>query len=113
MSPLRGVALTVRFLCELAMLAALAYSGAELGSGVSAWVLAIGAPALAAIAWGTWVAPKASRPVATPTRLAIEAVIFGAAAVGLIAAGQPALGIALALAAAATSAINAATAGAR
>ena len=67
------------------MLAALAYSGAELGTGAWAWVLAIAAPAAAAVAWGMYVAPKARHPVATSTRLAIEAVIFGSAAAGLIA----------------------------
>ena len=107
MSPLRGLVLTVRFGCELAMLAALAYSGAELASGVWAWVLAIGLPAAAALAWGMYVAPKARHPVATPTRLGIEAVLFGAAAVGLVLAGQSALGVALAVAAAATSLLNA------
>ena len=34
MSGLRGVTLTVRFLCELAMLAALAYWGFPVGDGV-------------------------------------------------------------------------------
>jgi hypothetical protein len=77
MSALRGITLTVRFICELAMLAALA-------------------------------APKARHPVATSTRLAIEAVIFGMAAAGLIAAGQPALGIVLAAVAATTTLLNAA-----
>ncbi len=34
MSGLRGVTLAVRFLCELAMLAALAYWGFSVGDGV-------------------------------------------------------------------------------
>jgi Protein of unknown function (DUF2568) len=58
-SGLRGVTLTVRFLCELAMLAALASWGFTVGDGAGAWVLGIGAPLLAAIVWGAWVAPKA------------------------------------------------------
>ena len=48
MSGLRGVTLTVRFLCELAMLAALAYWGFVVGDDVGAGVLGIGAPLLAA-----------------------------------------------------------------
>ena len=36
MSGLRGVTLTGRFLCELAMLAALAYWGFQAGDGVGA-----------------------------------------------------------------------------
>jgi hypothetical protein len=45
-SGLRGGTLTVRFLCELAMLAALAYWGFSVGAGVGAWVLGLGAPLL-------------------------------------------------------------------
>ena len=48
MSGLRGITLTVRFLCELAMLAALAFWGFTAGEGLLAWVLGIGAPVLAA-----------------------------------------------------------------
>jgi hypothetical protein len=48
MSGLRGVTLTVRFLCELAMLAALAFWGFTAGEGLLAWVLGIGAPVLVA-----------------------------------------------------------------
>jgi hypothetical protein len=65
-SGLRGVTLTVRFLCELAMLAALAYWGFTVGDGAGAWVLGIGAPLMAAIIWGAWVAPKARWPVPIP-----------------------------------------------
>lgn len=109
MSALRGVALTVRFLCELSMLAALAYWGFETGAGPWAWVLGIGAPALAAVTWGMFVAPKARRPVSVPTRLAIELVLFGAAAIGLTVAGQPVLAVVFAVAASVTSLVNAFT----
>jgi hypothetical protein len=54
MSGLRGVTLTVRFLCELAMLAALAYWGFRVGDGIGAWVLGVGAPLLAAVVWARW-----------------------------------------------------------
>ena len=50
MSGLRGVTLTVRFLCELAMLAALAFWGFGVAEGLWGWVLGIGAPVLAAAA---------------------------------------------------------------
>jgi hypothetical protein len=50
-SGLRGVTLTVRFLCELAMLAALAHWGSTVGDGAGAWVLGVGAPLLAAVVW--------------------------------------------------------------
>ena len=52
MSGLRGVILAVRFLCELAMLAALAYWGFTAGDGAGAWLLGVGAPLLAAVVLG-------------------------------------------------------------
>jgi hypothetical protein len=58
-SELRGSTLAVRFLCELSMLAALAFWGFQVGDGVGAWMLGIGAPLLAAAVWGAFVAPKA------------------------------------------------------
>jgi hypothetical protein len=106
-SGLRGVTLTVRFLCELAMLAALAYWGFTVGDGAGAWVLGIGAPVLAAIVWGAWVAPKARWPVPIPTRVVIELVVFGAAVGGLAVAGQPLAAVVLGVAGPATSLLNA------
>jgi hypothetical protein len=106
-SGLRGVTLTVRFLCELAMLAALAYWGFRVGDGIGAWVLGVGAPLLAAVVWGAWVAPKARWPVPIPTRVAIEVVLFGAGTAALAVAGQPMLAVVLGIAALATSLLNA------
>jgi hypothetical protein len=106
-SGLHGVTLTVRFLCELAMLAALAYWGFTVGDGASTWVLGIGAPLLAAVVWGAWVAPKARWPVPLPTRVVIELVLFGAAVGALAVAGQPLVAVVLAVAALATSLPNA------
>jgi hypothetical protein len=48
--------------------------------------------------------------VSIPVRLAIELVLFGAAAIGLAVAGQPVLAVSLAVAAALTSLVNAFTA---
>jgi hypothetical protein len=107
-SGLRGVTLTVRFLCELAMLAALAYWGSTVGDGAGAWVLGVGAPLLAAAAWGAWVAPKARWPVPIPTRVVIELVLFGAAVGALAVAGQPLAAAVLGVAALASSLLNAA-----
>ena len=86
---LRGATLTARFLCELAMLAALAFWGYVAGDGVWAWLLGLAAPAVAAVVWGTFVAPRAKVPVPAPVRVAVELVLFAAAAAGLAAAGQP------------------------
>jgi hypothetical protein len=106
-SGLRGVTLTVRFLCELAMLAALAYSGFTVGDGIGAWLLGVGAPLVAAVVWGAWVAPKARRPVPIPTRVVIELVLFAVAAGALAVAGQPVLAVVLGVAALVTSLLNA------
>jgi len=106
MSGLRGVTLTVRFLCELAMLAALAFWGFGAGEGVWGWVLGIGAPLLAAAVWGAFVAPRARWPVPASVRLAIELVLFGVAAVALAAAGQPPAAVVLGIAGVATSLLN-------
>jgi hypothetical protein len=107
-SGLRGVTLTVRFLCELAMLAALAYWGFTVGDGIGAWVLGVGAPLLAAVVWGALVAPKARWPVLIPTRVVIELVLFGAAVGALAVAGRPLAAMFLGVAAVATSLLNAA-----
>jgi hypothetical protein len=88
-SGLRGVTLMVRFLCELAMLAALAYWGFTIGEGAGAWVLGGGAPLLATVVWSALVAPKARWPVPIPTRVAVELVLFGSATGALAVAGQP------------------------
>jgi Protein of unknown function (DUF2568) len=106
-SGLRGVTLTVRFLCELAMLAALAYWGFTVGDGIGTWVLGLGAPLMAAVVWGAWVAPKARWPVPMPVRVVIELVLFGAAAGALAVAGQPVLAVVLGVAALVTSLLNA------
>jgi hypothetical protein len=56
------------------------YWGFTVGDGAGAWVLGVGAPLLAAVVWGALVAPNARWPVPIPTRVAIELVLFGAAA---------------------------------
>ncbi|HEU5015081.1 MAG TPA: YrdB family protein [Roseiflexaceae bacterium] len=93
------VNLGVRFLLELCALAALGYWGFHTGQGwLPRVILTIGAPLLAAVVWGMFVAPKATVPVSDMTRLALEIAVFGAAGAGLYVAGQPtAAGILVAL----------------
>jgi Protein of unknown function (DUF2568) len=107
-SGLRGVTLTVRFLCELAMLAALVSWGFGVEDGVASWLLGIGAPLLAAGIWGALVAPKARWPLPIPVRVLIEVLLFGVAAAALAVAGQPVLAAVLGGAALVTSLLNAA-----
>jgi hypothetical protein len=82
--------LALRFALELAALAALAYWG----WGVS-WVLAIAAPAAWIALWATFGSPKARVTLSTPQRIVFEALVFGAAAVALGAAGEPVWGVIL------------------
>ena len=89
---LGAAALTVRFLLELAMLAALAWAGWQVNV-----VLAVAAPVAAAGVWGLSVAPKARYPLPPLQRLAVEAVLFGSAIVGLAFAGHPWLALAFAV----------------
>jgi hypothetical protein len=89
------------------MLAALAYWGFIVGDGIGAWVLGVGAPLVAAVVWGAWVAPKARWPVPIPVRVVIELVLFGAAVGALAVAGQPVLAVVLGVAALVTSLLNA------
>ena len=106
MRGLRGVTLTARFLSELAMLAALAFWGYVVGEGPWAWLLGVGAPALAAVVWGTFVAPRARIPVSAPVRVQIELVLYALAAVGLGSAGQPVAAVVLGVAGLVTSVLN-------
>lgn len=106
MPSIRGVTLAVRFVCELAMLAAFVVWGFETGNGAAGWVLGIGAPFLAIMVWGTFVAPKARRPVPPPTRLVIELVLFDLAALALAASGRWQLAVVLLVVAVGTSILN-------
>jgi Protein of unknown function (DUF2568) len=85
---LATVNLGVRFLLELAALAAVGYWGWQAGDGLLRWVLAIGAVIVVAVIWGLFVSPKAAIDVAPPLRFGIELVVWAAAAVALYSAGH-------------------------
>jgi uncharacterized protein DUF2568 len=89
---MRSTALLVRFLLELAALAALIATGVGLIGGVVGVVVGLAAAAVAAVMWGLFVAPRARIALPTPARLAVEVVVFAVATPGLIAAGWPLLG---------------------
>ena len=80
---MKAANLALRFFLELAAIAALAYWG----WGVT-WVLAVSAPAAWIVLWATFGSPKARVKLSTPWRIVFEAVVFGAAAAALWAAGQ-------------------------
>ncbi len=92
MATLRIINMTVRFVLELCMLAALAYWGFQRDGG---WLLHLaagfGAPLLAAAIWGLLIAPKAKRRLADPWRFLVELALFGLAAAALVGVARPLL----------------------
>jgi hypothetical protein len=95
---MEAVASGVRFLLELCALAALAYWGWQTGDGRAQQVaLAAGAPLVAAVVWGTFVAPNAPLHIDEPWRLVPEVAVFGAAVAALASAGRPFLAVAFAV----------------
>jgi hypothetical protein len=86
--------LGVRFILELAALAAMAYWGWQQSDGILRFVLAIGVPILAAVLWGTFAVPgdrsrsgRAPVPMPGIIRLALELAFFGFAVWALYDAG--------------------------
>lgn len=78
--------LAFRFILELGAFVALAIGGYAIGSGAFAWILAIGLPLVAMLAWGTFNVPgdrsrSGAAPVPVPgvVRLIVELDIFGGA----------------------------------
>lgn len=92
--------LGVKFLLELAALAAFAYWGAALTTGAAAIILAIAAPAAAILLWGRLCAPKAPRRLPMRSRIPVELGVFALAALALATAGEPVLAVVYAVCAA-------------
>src|SRR5262249_15689103 len=84
--------LVLAFVLELCILAALGYWGLQTASGpIAKGALGIGAPVLAAVVWGMFLAPKAAVQLPTVAYWALKAVIFGLAVLALAVAGHPTL----------------------
>jgi hypothetical protein len=88
------VNLAVRFLLEIAGLAALGWWGWNQGDGIFRFVLALGIPILAAVLWGAFAVPddpsrsgKAPVPVPGIIRLVLELAFFAAATWALAVTG--------------------------
>ncbi len=77
-------AVAVKFVLELAALAAIAYWAHTVTapSGVS-WLAALLAPALIAALWGLFIAPRSRRKLPLPWRVAAELAVFAAACLAL------------------------------
>lgn len=88
------------FLLELLVLVVLAWWGFSRDVGWAGSLgLAVAAPAAAAVLWGLFAAPKSRFTVPLAAQLVVKAVVFGAAALALVALGQrqPALWFAVAV----------------
>ena len=92
-SAFRGFNLALAFVLELAALAALAYWGYCTGNSTfTSLLLGIGIPLVAAILWGLFAAPRAKFP--NPLlKIAVKALVFGAAFFALIDKNQIVLAI--------------------
>ena len=95
MNGIRAANLGLRFLLELASLAALAAWGFHSAGSL---VLGIGAPLAAALVWWLFIAPRARFPVPLAVRVVLELAVFGAAVVALSAAGWQVLALVMAIA---------------
>ena len=95
---MKALALTVRFACELAALAAVGWWGWTVRP-----VLGVALPVVVAVVWGAWIAPKARRRLPDPARLGLEGVIFAAATACYVAVGQVVVAVVFAVAAGVTA----------
>lgn len=97
-SPLVGIALAVRFLLELALLAGVVILVWHLADGPWRWVAAIVGVVAVATVWGLFLSPKAAVSLPAVAVLVIEACLFLAVGGGLLAVGfgvPAAIGVAI------------------
>jgi hypothetical protein len=83
--PLVGGLLALRFVSELALLAAAAWAaGARMHSPAPAALVGAAAGLIVATVWGLWVAPASARRLPDPARLVLEVVLFAGVAAALL-----------------------------
>jgi hypothetical protein len=83
--PIVGGLLALRFVSELALLAAAAWAaGGRMHSPAPAALVGAATALVVAGVWGLWVAPKSGRRLPDPARLAVEVVLFAGVAAGLL-----------------------------
>jgi hypothetical protein len=88
-----------RFALELCGLAALGYWGFQASDSLPMQVLlGLGAPLGFAFNWGAFIGPRAPNRLDDPARLSLEVTLFGFAAIGLLAADEGLLAVALVIA---------------
>ena len=94
--------LVLRFVLELAALAAVGYWGWDAGGPL----LAIAAVAAVAVVWGLFLAPKRRFDLAAPIRFAVELGVWIAAGAALYATGHTALAVAFVVLAVVSGGLN-------
>jgi len=85
--PALRIALGLRFLIELALLAGAATAAVRLVPGWAGWVVAVVAVAVLAVIWGLLLSPKARFEIRPAGRVCLEALLFGAVGAALLASG--------------------------
>ena len=99
-----GILLLLRFLLEIALIAAVGAGAWDLAGGEAAGALAASIAAAAVVViWGLAIAPKARRRLPDPARLMLEMVLFVTGGLALAATGQTLLGIVFAMTSAAVA----------
>lgn len=86
-TPPLAVALVVRFLIELALLAGAGIAAWHLAPEFWAWPAAIVAPLVVAIVWGLFLSPRARYALREPVKIALETLLFVAVGCALFAVG--------------------------
>jgi Protein of unknown function (DUF2568) len=93
MNALRWSNLLLAFVLEMGALAALSYTGAQLGGGaVATTALAIALPLVAAVLWGVFAAPRSVKHIPA-AKVAVKSAVFGLATIGLFANGHTGLAV--------------------
>lgn len=87
-SPGLVVALAVRFLIEIALLAGTAALAAHVASGGWRWPAAIVAVGVVATVWGLFLSPRAAVALPAAARLTLESALFLGIGAGLVTAGS-------------------------
>lgn len=86
---LKALNLALRFLLEICALMALAYAGLHATAAPIRVVLGVAFPAIAAVLWAMFVAPKSALRAPLGVRYAAEAIVFAGAVLGLSWVGKP------------------------
>ncbi len=106
MGALEAGNLALRFLLELAALAAVGYWGWKTGSGATRPVLAVGAISALVVVWTLFIRPNPVVESAGPPRLLLEFAVWTAAGAALWASGHPRLAPAFVAVAVASGSLN-------